>query len=150
VITVPEVLDMLHSGEHVTVFRAEISALRGRDVVLSDGEHLRSDAVIFATGYHRSAPIYSAELAAHLGVVSAAATYPEALREKWDLLEKQADAEVVRLFPRLADSASRMNVKPTLMAPCRLYKHILPPALAAENDRSLVFVGAVGVANTAM
>lgn len=131
------------------MIRSEITALEGTYVVLSDGERLHTDAVVFATGYNKSEPIYSPELAAELGVVTDLATYPPHLREKWDNLDMLADQEVVRLFPRLANPPMPNN-KPVKNAPCRLYKDILPPELARKNDRSLVFAGAVGVASTAM
>jgi dimethylaniline monooxygenase (N-oxide forming) len=145
----PEVLDFIHAGEKVKVFRETIISLSGDSVILSSGEKCRTDAVIFATGYNISEPIYSPELAGELGVSIDVQSYPPHLAEKWDNLESAADIEVLESFPRLKE-APACNQKPVPYTPYRLYQTILPPALAEKEDRSLVFVGPVGPLNTAL
>jgi hypothetical protein len=145
----PEVLEFIHAGEKVKVFRETIASLSGESVVLSSGEKRRTDAVIFATGYKISEPIYSPELAAELGVSIDVQKYPQHLAAKWDDLESAAELEVLKSFPRLKE-APAYNNKPVPYTPYRLYQTILPPALAEKQDRSLVFVGPVGPLNTAL
>jgi dimethylaniline monooxygenase (N-oxide forming) len=145
----PEFLDFIHTGEKVKVFREQIASLSERFVILSSGEKRPTDAVIFATGYKISEPIYSPDLAGELGVPTNIESYPPHLAEKWEELETLAETEVLESFPRLKE-APAYNKKPVPYTPYRLYRTILPPALAEKEDRSLVFVGAVGALNTAL
>lgn len=118
-------------------------------VVLDNGEQLPTDAVIWATGYNAHSSAFPGGEGASLGMASLVDQYPQTLREKWDRLESEADKKVIELFPRLGDPPP-VPIRKEEAAPYRLYRHILPPALAEKDDRSLVFVGAVGPAVTAV
>lgn len=110
-----------------------------------------TDALILATGWKNSAPIYSPELAAELGVPQPTETYPEDLRQKWEDLDTRAEAEILKLFPRLKEAPKDWKAKkPITETPYRLYRNIVPAELAAKRDRSIAFVGAVACLNTAI
>lgn len=149
IITQQETYEIIRSGKNIKIHRQEITSLSDDKVQLSNGENLKTDAVVLATGYNVIEEVYSPELAAELGVPVQKYEYPAKLKEKWDALETKADAEVIRLFPLLA-SPPEPNHKPVAHTPYRLYNRALPPSMVEKEDRSLVFVGAVQTYSTAM
>lgn len=149
VITQPEILGWIHKGTNIKVYRQAITNLSGNQVHLDNGEALTTDALIYATGYDVRPEVFSTADAAKLGVPAPVGEYPSDLKEKWDALEAEADKEITRLYPRLAQPppVKWVNVPYT---PYRLYRSIVPLSFLQRKDpdRSLVFVGAIGAANT--
>lgn len=140
----------INKGELIEVHRQDVRKLSGTEVHLANGEKLHTDAVIFATGWDVSQPQFSDSDAAHLGLPVSHEKYPEELKEKWDCLEKEAEAKVIELFPRIASPPVTYKTSKLIHTPFRLYNCIMPPELFAKNDRSFVFVGAIGTAYTAL
>jgi hypothetical protein len=151
IITQPEILDWIHEGTKIKVFRHDITSLSGDRVHLDNDESLTTDALVFATGYDVKPDVFSVADSAALGLPTPVGEYPANLKEKWDALEAEADKEVTRLYPRLSTPppVKWTNVPYT---PYRLYRSIVPlPFLQKQDpDRSMVFVGAVGAASTAI
>lgn len=140
----------MHKGELVKVHREDIKIHTGTEVHLTTGEKLHTDAVIFATGWDVRQPQFSNSDAAHLRLPVNHERYPEKLKRKWDDLEEEVEVEVVERFPRIALSPVGYKTPRLAHTPFRLYNCILPPELFANNDRSFVFVGAIGTAYTAI
>jgi len=120
-----------------------------------DGSSLRTDLLIYATGYHNMPALLSASDAAHLGLPVPASDISPAEKEKWCKLDAEADAHICRLFPRLADPPTTTttttytsSTRQSESTPHRLYRTILPPSLLEVNDRSFVVVGAIATSAT--
>jgi dimethylaniline monooxygenase (N-oxide forming) len=154
VVVQSEPLDAIRSGEVVKIYRHDITTLSDSNVILDDGSSLRTDLLIYATGYHNIPALFSASDAAHLGLPVPASDISPAEKEKWCKLDAQADAHICRLFPRLADPPTTTTTTYTFstrqseFTPHRLYRTILPPSLLEVNDRSFVVVGAIATSAT--
>lgn len=130
-------------------------------VTLTDGTDVEVNALIFATGWNtivqdpsRSGSIFPGRLgvssAAHLGLPYPKDCYPKELSQKWRSLDHEAELRVSELFPRLASPPSSYRAPNIPHTPFRLYNCILPTELYKSNDRSFVFVGAIGTGYTAI
>lgn len=65
----------------------------------------------------------------------------------WVDLESKADRKVLTTFPQLA-SPPEVYLKPATHTPYRLYRNITPISESSTTeDRSIVFIGQVGVGN---
>jgi dimethylaniline monooxygenase (N-oxide forming) len=150
-VTHPEILDWIHEGTMIKVFRQEITKLSGNHVYLDNGQVLDTDMLIFATGYDIKQDAFSNEDSAALGLPTPVNEYPPELKSKWEDLESRADSEILKLFPRLATPppVKRTEVKYT---PYRLYRYIVPISMFQRKvpDRSLAFVGAISTTGTAL
>ena len=102
IIVQSEPLDAIRSGEVVKIYRKDITALSDSNVILEDGCSLRTDLLIYATGYSIAPTIFSPSDAAHLGLPVPVSHVPPAEVERWTRLDAEADKEVCRLFPRLS------------------------------------------------
>ena len=160
VVVQDEPLDAIRSGEVVKVYRRDITALSDSNVILDDGSSLRTDLLIYATGYRIAPTMFSPSDAAHLGLPVPVSQVPPAEGEKWSRLEAKADEEVCRLFPRLSTPPTPPTHPPQRLlppirggdegelTPYRLYRSILPLSLLEADDRSFAVVGAIAVTST--
>lgn len=142
---------VFHAGD-CTVHRTEIDSFDGvNTVALRDGGHLETDYVILCTGFDKSYQPFSPELQHELGL--APDPHPRD-SEKWAKLDARAEATVDELLPTLKHSPVPPSVheqrrshvrgpyknKP-LHGPSRHYRRLVPPGLAAADDRSVYFPG---------
>ncbi|CUS14354.1 unnamed protein product [Tuber aestivum] len=150
IITHPEVVDRIHEGKIVTVHRQSITSLSGDKVILETGE-LQTDVLIWATGYEIQVNPFSIEDSIALGVPVPVSQAPATAKKHWDDLESAAEAEVIRLFPRLADPPNFTSYQPKL-TPYRLYRSIVPLGCLQKDvpDRSLVFAGIFSTSSSAI
>jgi dimethylaniline monooxygenase (N-oxide forming) len=132
----------LHSGELIEVHRATIKTMSGSSITLSNGETIPADAIVFATGWnYESAPLDATD-AIDLGLPTPLEHQDTETATYWEKLHIAADKDVLQTFPVLKNPPPfhEREVKHT---PFRLYRHILPSSLAANQDRSLIFLGLV-------
>lgn len=139
--------DLVREGK-VKVHIADLNALSGKKVHLSDGQTLETDALILATGWQAQPPIkfLPEGIESQLGIPHVSSKPVEGTR--------QADEEILRRFPRLkkpptpnpkekrlppADTDTPYPADPN--QPWRLYRLMVPPALF--DDRSIAFAGAL-------
>ncbi|KAJ8107958.1 hypothetical protein ONZ43_g6571 [Nemania bipapillata] len=138
----PDFWDTLHSGD-LTVHRSEIESLSHTDVVnLKNGISLQSDMVIACTGFGKPHGPFNTELRNALGL-----SYDDADSDKWALLDEEAERKVDALLPVLKENplAHLKSTTPKVRShgPTRHYRAILPLKLAAQNDRSICFLGQI-------
>lgn len=69
-------------------------------------------------------------------------------KSHWTALEAEADAKVLATFPQLANPPP-VHLEPITGTPYRLYRNVVPLCESgdASKDRSIVFIGQVGVGN---
>lgn len=135
--------DLIRSGQ-VTIHRQDITHLTAHTIHLANGTALRVDALVAATGFSTQPTISFAPTSLHaaLGLPSTALTRQQ--QAVWTKLDHQADRTIAQQFPRLLSqksSSSNNNKDDAQHTPWRLYRGIAPPGLAAQGDRSLVFLG---------
>ena len=131
----------------IRVHVADITNLSPRKVHLSNGDALKTDALIFSTGWKHLPAIdfHPKGSARELGL-----PHNIPLPADEDALVKEADDYILRNFPRLA-SQPQMNKKykplagdestKSLDQPFRLYRFMIPPAYV--NDRSIAYIGMI-------
>ncbi|TVY24203.1 FAD-dependent monooxygenase [Lachnellula hyalina] len=142
-------LKELHEEKLIKVHRATITSMSGNQVTLSNGEILPSDAAVFATGWDYRTKIFDPADALSVGSTAPLQDEDEKTREYWETLHQKADREVTELLPVLAHPPPHYE-RPVTYTPYRLYRHIVPSQLAADNDRSLVFLGLVTSVQTSI
>ncbi|KAK6859159.1 cofactor FMO1 FAD enzyme [Apiospora arundinis] len=148
----PDFWKILHSGD-LTVHRTEVESLSHTDVVnLKNGISLQSDMVIACTGFSKPHGPFGAELREELGL-----SYGQADAAKWAELDAAAENKVDRLLPVLNDigapepkgappsqlDSASPKLKVYTQGPTRHYRAIVPLKFAAQNDRSICFLGQI-------
>ncbi|KAE8443031.1 hypothetical protein EG329_002425 [Mollisiaceae sp. DMI_Dod_QoI] len=142
-------VDELHSENLLKVHRASITSLRGPNIALSDSEVLTSDAIVFATGWDYKSDIFNPSDSVELGVTTDLKDEDESTTKYWQKLGDEAEKEVTDLLPVLK-SPPPHHTRTVKYTPYRLYRYILPSSLAAQHDRSLVFLGLVTSVQTSI
>ncbi len=155
--SVPDFWKVFHAGD-ITVHRTEIDSLEGTNTVtLTDGGRLQADYLILCTGFDKSYQPFSPELQHELGL---APDLDPRDRKKWAALDARAEEAVDELLPGLrhppvppsvheqqwqeqqrqhpGDGSSKDG---PLHGPSRHYRRLVPPGLAAADDRSIYFPG---------
>ncbi|KAH8655977.1 flavin-binding monooxygenase-like protein-like protein [Tricladium varicosporioides] len=134
-------------AEHVRIICADVVSL-GKDTVnLRNTDSVASDAILCGTGWVPSLQFFTEEQLVRFGLPHKR-TY-DSEEERWKTLEATADAKVTSTFPLLAHPPPHYH-KPVHVSPYRLYKHIAPLPLSDDletHDRSIVFIGQIGVGN---
>lgn len=141
----PNYWKVFHAGD-CTVYKGKIDCLENNEVVLSSGERFATDYVIMCTGFVKSCQAFPDDLKPLCGL--AADPQREA---KWTKLEANASRKVDELLPVLSNPPASINVdfgrsqvpeqQKLSFGPGRHYRRMISPYLAAQDDRSLLFVG---------
>ncbi len=139
----------LHQGNLIQVHRATITSMAGSKVSLSNGETIPSDAVIFATGWDYRSTLFRTSDALELGITAPLKDQDELTASYWRNLEIEAEKDVLQTLPIL-NNPPPFHQRQVDHTPYRLYRHIVPSALAAKQDRSLVFLGLVTSVQTSI
>ncbi|KAF1996572.1 FAD/NAD(P)-binding domain-containing protein [Amniculicola lignicola CBS 123094] len=128
-------------ARNVHVHRNDIEKLEDHIVVLKDGPSVPIDVIVCATGFQNGFPFFDAEERARLGL-----PHPRPADEtakEWEKLEKEADQEVLRKYPKLAKAPVIQSPDdPKTKTPNRLYNCITP-----VEDHTIAFVGNIYVPN---
>jgi dimethylaniline monooxygenase (N-oxide forming) len=134
-------MKLVDEGKYIHVYRDSIKSLDGKDLTLSSGKTLKSDLVIFATGWKTThTDMFSDEDLEELGLPIDVGRENDSSKEHWARLAKEAEQDIMTTFPIL-ETAPPVFVHPLETTPFRLYRSIAPPKLAAKGDRSIAFVG---------
>ena len=130
-----------------TILRDEIEYAEGEDLILKSGKRVSCDAVIAATGWMNTYPMFDDDLAAELRLPTSPHTTQRVAKgaAAWETLLTEADKKVVQAFPRLANLPSYPHQTPR-STPHKLYRSIIP--LSDTSSRSIAFVGAIGSAQS--
>ncbi|KAJ5012615.1 hypothetical protein K4K57_003988 [Colletotrichum sp. SAR 10_99] len=137
----------------VEIYREDIDHLSDHRVHLADGTSFSVDVLVASTGFSAKPTMNfePASLHAELGVPTSEMS-PEQVAF-WNEQSVKADKAIGARFPRLLDgpflSPTSSKPKPfnpgasveVSYSPWRLYRGMAPPGLAANDDRSLIFLG---------
>lgn len=135
--SVPNFWKTFHESQ-CTVHRTEIASLHSGDVVeLANGTTIHTDHVILCTGWTHNLSAFDEDLRMQIGLPS-----PADLGPKWQKLDQEGAATVDELLPILQNPP-----KPSQSAnhkrPWRLYRRLISPEMAANNERSVFFPGQI-------
>ncbi|PWW74524.1 FAD/NAD(P)-binding domain-containing protein [Tuber magnatum] len=149
VISQPDFLTHLHaSNSLITIHRTSITSIEGTTIRLANGASLLSDAHIWCTGWVRdTTPLArdNPELALRVGVP----VPKEGSPEHWETLESAAEDKIKSLFPLLSTPPPYKPIQRS-NTPYRVYRLLVPPAMADAGDHTLVFVGLMHTPATGM
>lgn len=135
-------------AENVRIYVGDIDCVYGNVLRLKDGEQIPTDALLCGTGWKPSLQFFSKEQCRQLGLPHLVEDELPDEKSHWTALETDADAKVFATFPQLATPPD-VFLKPATKTPYRLYRHLVPFCESgnASKDRSIVFIGQVGVGN---
>ena len=141
--------EILSEGKQLHVHRAEAKSLSNDKLQLSNGNTISVDALVFATGWQRSPAtnMFSLRDCIALGLPVPLSSQPANLATHWDRLDCESDKELEGLFP-LISKPPQAQPPVADKTPYRLYRHILPPDLIADDDRTIAFLSIAGTAHT--
>lgn len=130
--------DMIKDGR-VRVHIADVDHLTEKTVHLSNGEALKADVLVCATGWKKESSIEFE----NFGSAGIGLPYPSEEQRK---LTAAADHQVLEMFPRLKYQPE-LKFKPK-SDPYRLYRYMVPPTRV--QDRNIAFAGMVSTVSTAV
>ncbi|KAK0108732.1 hypothetical protein ONS96_002578 [Cadophora gregata f. sp. sojae] len=142
-------VDELHSGTMIQVHRATIASMSGSSIALNNGDTLPCDTVIFATGWDYMSTLFDPADSLSLGITAPLQDEDPKIASYWEKLHMKADKDVLEKFPVLKNPPP-YHPRRVIHTPYRLYRYILPPSLAAQDDRSLVLLGLVTSVQTSI
>jgi hypothetical protein len=137
--------------------RSSIVSATGNTITISNGTVLPSDVLIFATGWThpyltRPNTLFSPSLAEELELpVHKSAEESPAHAAHWAALDSAAADRVHILFPILKTPPKKFNLAQRPMREFSYMHHLrflVPPGMAARNDRSIVFMSNIHVGAT--
>lgn len=135
-----DVFQLVRDGK-IRVHISDVSHLSDHAVHLSDLTILKADALICCTGWKHALPMQflrdGQDITAELGLPHRADTFPSSLM-------READAEILTKFPRLADQPgalppSSLPAKGLIEVPYCLYRFMIPTAYI--RTRTIAFAG---------
>ncbi|TAQ85770.1 hypothetical protein B7494_g5910 [Chlorociboria aeruginascens] len=133
-------------ADNVQVECADIDALGKGQIHLKNGATIPADALLCGTGWLPSLQFFSEDMRRQLGLPHLLTIDTPEESKHWAELESVADQRVTRSFPQLADPPPHWH-RPVTSSPYRLYRLAVPISNAENLDRSIAFIGQVGVAD---
>jgi dimethylaniline monooxygenase (N-oxide forming) len=140
-------LDYLHDESKLKVHKDTVTDLSRNGVHLATGYTIDAQAVVYATGWQKSSPLFDADTTVELGLPIQLSHEPPANAKLWSYLHDKADSRVKSILPELKNPPEFGLTAPTT-TPYRLYRNVIPPAFAARGDRSIVFTGMLVTSQT--
>lgn len=143
----PDFYDIIASK--AKVYRQDIDQLSATEMALHDGTAIKADVIVYATGWHETTPYIGAQTSASLGLATTISALPVSTSgkdddmDRWSLLEKEADAQVLQRFPNLAKQPLYYK-KAAATTPFRLYRSMFP---TASSTPTIAFLGRTNFAN---
>lgn len=133
---------------NVRIHVGDIDSLDKNTLRLKNGDEILTDALLCGTGWLLSLQFFSEAQRLELGLPHLTSQESPNERMRWTQLEAASDVEVLATFPQLGKPPPHYS-KPMIQTPYRLYRHIAPlsESSGAPEDRSIVFIGQVGVGN---
>ncbi|KAF1963162.1 FAD/NAD(P)-binding domain-containing protein [Byssothecium circinans] len=128
-------------AENVSINRAAIISLSDHKIHLDNGEEILCDALLLGTGWKSSLNFFSEDLATSLGLPHDPTLDTPKERTRWQTMEAEGDAAIIKRFPILA-SPPPHTLKRVSTTPYRLYHGIAP-----VSDSSIVFINSLIAGN---
>ncbi|ESZ96876.1 putative dimethylaniline monooxygenase [Sclerotinia borealis F-4128] len=135
-------------AQNVRIFVGDIDGLEDNALRLKTGEKIPSDVILCGTGWVPSLQFFPQTQCQELGLPRILDDDAKVENAHWAKVETEADLKVLATFPQLGNPPEHYH-KPPSHTPYRLYRHIAPISESSKDkdDRSIVFLGQIGVAN---
>ena len=140
-------LDYLHDDTKVKVQRKTVTHLSRDGVHLADGQVIKANAVVFATGWEKASSFFDDETALDLGIPVDMDKEPTESNLRWQKLYETSANKVKQLLPELANPP-RFDLPEPTKTPYRHYRNVIPPNFAARGDTSIAFTGTLVTSQT--
>ena len=141
-------MDLVAENKVIHVHRTSIASLTANTAILKNGVTLPSHALVFATGWlPNQSPIFAPSQIPTLGLRFPLSAETPSMRSHWEAQARAAEQEIKTRFPMLADIPKHVREYDAAhgyeqtYVPFRLYHGLVPPTLAARNQRDLVILG---------
>lgn len=128
-------------ANNVQIYRDEISTLSGGEIHLASGTTVPTDMLLAGTGWIPSLEFFDEETLVQLGLPHNPEAESIELTEKWKKLESDADAQIVKDFPILA------NPPPHFKGDARSTTYRLYKGMAPIGDPSILILNHVVTGN---
>jgi len=139
------IMQLVDDGNLIKVRRAQIISAQDKTVMLSTGETIPSDGIVFCTGWELSAPhLFPPEICHELGLPTRLSVLPASEAQRWKALDSTAEEKLLSLYPILRSPPADIQVTEMTKTPFRLFRSLVPSSLASQGDNSCVFVGYYG------
>lgn len=123
-------------AQNVHIYLDDILEVDKKLIRLKTGHEIASDVLLYGTGWDAASfDFFEPDHLVQLGLPHLHKDEPPKEPELWAHLEQQANLEILRQFPMLANPPEH-NHRPSPTTPYRLYNGIGP-----LNDDSIVFIG---------
>ncbi|PQE30712.1 hypothetical protein CJF32_00005897 [Rutstroemia sp. NJR-2017a WRK4] len=133
--------NLLNDYNLIDVQRTHITSVNSNSVTLANGTIRPTSALVFATGWNLTFPkFFKPEARIELDLPIPFDKVPPEMKSYWADLDTAADKWVHKTFPFLSNPPKTYENPPD-STPYRLYRQIIPSTLAAQNHRSIIFVG---------
>jgi len=131
--------DMVRQGK-IRVHVENIDHLEPKTVVLASGTKLETDVMVCSTGWKKESGLKFEGLDEYAFGLKYS-------KDEKEMLNKEADEKVLKLFPRLKDQP-KLNCEPKKGDPLRLYRFIVPPTMMGAKN--IAFAGMVSTVSTSI
>jgi dimethylaniline monooxygenase (N-oxide forming) len=140
-------MQIIDDGQYINVVRGSIDSSSGYDVRLSNGTVVKCEVIVFATGWiPDSMSLFRESDRSIYGIPTRTDQLSDGTAAYWKDMDSMGDVEIRNIYPWLPKDVAE-DADTTQY---RLFRTIVPPELAAKNDRSLIFLGHCGNAQTPM
>ncbi|KAI9655991.1 MAG: hypothetical protein M1821_005052 [Bathelium mastoideum] len=153
VVTLPDFWSTIHKGD-VSIVRDELQTLEKSTMHFKSGRSADADFVVMCTGWGDHFAMFDDEKKTEVGLpVKAKRSFekdPAPLDRDWRTIDHEADKSVDRKLPFLAKGPELDHVLPMKFPQrrWRLYRRVVPLALAEKGDRSLAILGQIHTVQT--
>jgi dimethylaniline monooxygenase (N-oxide forming) len=136
----------------VSIVREELQMLNKDVMSFKSGKSVQSDFIVMCTGWGDHFAMFDDECKTEIGLpVKTKHSYEKDVADRdWKSIDHEAEASVNRKLPFLAKGPVLNHAQPAQVSQRhgRLYRRVVPLALAKQGDRSLVILGQIHTVQT--
>ncbi|KAH8596286.1 putative dimethylaniline monooxygenase [Bisporella sp. PMI_857] len=152
VVTLPDFWSTIHKGD-VTIIRDDLGTLNNDTMTFKSGKSVKSDFIVMCTGWGDHFAMFDNDHKTEIGLPVKAQNFDKYPADRdWKGIDREAEASVDRKLPFLAKGPVLANAHSQLLKSpprnWRLYRRVVPLALAKKNDRSLAILGQIHTVQT--
>ncbi|KAH7128109.1 flavin-binding monooxygenase-like protein-like protein [Dendryphion nanum] len=129
-------------AKYVTIHFDDVASLAPGHVRLASGKNIPCDTMLCGTGWKPGLSFFDNETLIRLGLPHDLSMSPRLKRVKWAILDSEAERQVLKKLPLLAESPTQPSDHDRPLTPYRLYQGIAP-----ISDASILFISHLHAGN---